>query len=165
MDLDFEKYNQSMQTLRKCKDIIYKELKEYEKEFQFITKEFHSECLEIYGKEKNDPHANEFILIRINLIYDADCKELQIPNIFLDSKLRYQGLGKKIIHEVFKVCKDDGYRLFITDLTQSFYTRLVNKGATIIVLGDVVEITDDTDLWKKSNTSNKMYNFDWFKFN
>ena len=36
--------------------------------------------------------------------------------------------------------------LFLTQMVESFYNRMVRRGARIIEIGDVVEITDDTNL-------------------
>lgn len=132
-------------TISKFKVAILDELKKYFDDFEFEVVVMHGSALLIDGTKKNEA-SNNFHLIRINLINDFEAKEIQIPTIFLPDELKYKGIGKKIISLVYSISIENQYRLFICDLVQSFYNKLVGRGATIIRPYDVVEITADTDL-------------------
>lgn len=126
----------------KFEQIIFNELKMYSN-YTFTVFESHSERLEI--RVIND--FTKDIVFRIVLNIDNEYpKEVQIPIIFLGEDLRYKGIGKKIIYLIYNICKENEYRLFIVDLVESFYNKLVNRGAQIVKPYDVVEITDDTRL-------------------
>lgn len=68
-----------------------------------------------------------------------------LPNIMLPSFLREKGLGLKLISDIYTVCKRTGYRLVLSMMVESFYKRMVARGATIIDF-ETVEINDKTNL-------------------
>lgn len=68
-----------------------------------------------------------------------------LPNIMLPFSLRGKGLGLKLISDIYAVCKRTGYKLQLSMMVESFYKRMVARGATIID-SDTVEINDKTNL-------------------
>lgn len=68
---------------------------------------------------------------------------VDLPNIMLPPSLRKQGLGLKLISDIYAVCKRTGYRLVLSMMVESFYNRMVARGAKIIDF-ETVEINDDT---------------------
>jgi hypothetical protein len=98
--------------------------------------------LEFFGKE-NEKDISEFILIRICFLHNA--REVHIPNICMAEKLKHKGIGKTMISLIFKICEQFEYRLFIVDIVDSFYTRMLRRGA-LRIDEDTVEIINNTDL-------------------
>ena len=92
----------------------------------------------------NKKDAGGTIVIRI--LISNDYKQVQIPNIFMPEFMREKGIGKTLISLIYEVVKDNGYKLFITDLVPNFYKRLVNRGAIICEANEAVQIIDSTDL-------------------
>jgi len=83
------------------------------------------------------------IVLRIYFLHDG--KEVQIPNIMIPSSLSHKGIGKKMISIIYDACKLFGYRLYIVQMVESFYNKLLKRGA-VKIDEDSVEITDDTKL-------------------
>ena len=75
-----------------------------------------------------------------------DQKIVYLTNILLPRDLRGQGIGLKLISDIFLVCEKLGYKLRLTEMVESFYNRMVSRGATIITTLDEVEITPSTNL-------------------
>jgi len=100
-------------------------------------------CIEIYRTSKEEKKERS-ILIRI--VIDRDSKITSIPNIMIPFELNHYGIGKKIMFEIFKVIQKHNYKLYLVQMVESFYNRMVKRGAEIIVPYDVVEITKKTDL-------------------
>jgi hypothetical protein len=83
------------------------------------------------------------MVLRIYFLHNS--KQVQIPNIMIPYALRHKGIGKHIISLIYDVCKVFGYRLFIVQMVDSFYNRLLKRRA-LMIDEDSVEITDDTKL-------------------
>ena len=79
----------------------------------------------------------------IRLLPRREERIVELTNIILPMSLRKKGLGLKIISEIYAVCKRTGYRLFLSMMVESFYKRMVARGATIIDF-ETVEINDNT---------------------
>jgi len=99
-----------------------------------------------YCKDSYRPEEKmDFILLRVLINYTDE--QVYIPNIFLQPFMRYSGLGKKLIYEIFQVTEKEGYGLFITDMVPSFYNKMLNRGALPCnEADDVVMITRETKL-------------------
>jgi len=101
---------------------------------------------EKYETEKKpieDYFKNPGMVLRIYFLHNS--KQIQIPNIMIPYALRHKGIGKHIISLIYDVCNTFGYRLFIVQMVDGFYNRLLKRGAMMID-EDSVEITDDTKL-------------------
>lgn len=77
-----------------------------------------------------------------------DQKIVYLPQIMLPSHLRKQGLGLLLIKQIYDICCKFSYKLRITQMVETFYNRMVARGATVITPFDEVEITDTTNLGK-----------------
>ena len=100
-------------------------------------------CLPIYCVR------NEVSVTRlIKLLPDQEEGIVYLPNIILPTSLRRQGLGLKLISDIYAVCKRTGYRLVLSMMVESFYNRMVARGATSIDF-ETVEINDNTFFGKR----------------
>lgn len=103
--------------------------------------------LDLFAVERLDPGSQrtpQTILV-IRVIFLHELKEIQIPNIFMPDGMRYDRLGKRTLKAIFDTANALSYELFVTDLTRSFYERLVKRRA-LQMSEDCVQITADTDL-------------------
>ena len=73
---------------------------------------------------------------------------VDLPNIMLPPSLRKQGLGLKLISDIYAVCKRTGYRLILSMMVESFYNRMVARGAASVDF-ETVEINDNTFFGKR----------------
>ena len=69
-----------------------------------------------------------------------------ISNIHLNPSNRYQGLGKKLISIIYDVCQRVNYKLHLVQMVESFYIRMLNRGAEVVVPYDTLEINENTNL-------------------
>ena len=89
---------------------------------------------------------NPLKMTRVLLVGVVDQhQEIQIPNIMVPHEMQRNGYGKAMIAAIREVAQRNGYSLFITDLTPSFYRRLLARGGALIN-HEIVEITSKTDL-------------------
>lgn len=63
-------------------------------------------------------------------------------------EFHHNNYGKDLLAIIYQQCKNLGYRLWLIDMVQSFYDRMVKRGAKVIEVNDIVEIDDGTDLSK-----------------
>lgn len=105
--------------------------------------------IEVYGYHKNEykpEKQTQFILIRLFINYKY--QQIQISNIFLPDFMRYKGIGKKLIYEIFAISEKEHYGLFIVDMVYSFYQRMLKRGALPCdECDDVVQIIGETKLF------------------
>jgi hypothetical protein len=73
------------------------------------------------------------------------CKQMQIPTIMMPQSMAHERLGKRTIHALFQVAESCGYQLLVVNMVQSFYERLLKRGAQPADLESVF-ITANTDL-------------------
>lgn len=104
--------------------------------------------LEIRGshrhKYKPDEQAS-FVLLRL-FIY-SEWNQIQITNIFLPDFMRYNGIGKKIISKIFTISEQEQYSLFLVDMVNSFYNKMIKRGAIPCDnCDDAVQIIAETQL-------------------
>ena len=101
-----------------------------------------------YIKKYDIIEDGNFKTIHISLKYGADKNEKIISGIKRISKpgLRVYAGKDELISDIFLVCENLGYKLRLTEMVESFYNRMVSRGATIITTLDEVEISPDTNL-------------------
>lgn len=99
--------------------------------------------LELLIKEKEDS-ISQAVIIRLTVA--EDFKEIHISNIFMPMSMRRQGIGKGLIAKIYEAAKPFGFSLFLVQMTESFYNRMVKRDAVVIQEGDCVQITDQTNL-------------------
>lgn len=111
-------------------------------DYHFVKTE---DTIDIYIKE-NVEKDEEIRLAKIFFLHSSS--QIQIPNIFIGSKLKNKGIGKKIISLIFQFSQQYNYNLFIVDMVESFLKKMIKRGA-IKIDCDTVQITDETDLCHK----------------
>ena len=99
--------------------------------------------LEIRGRETED-ELKKFLMLKL---YIRDDKQIIITNIFIPFIMRKKGFGMKILSIIFELAKKEGYALFITDMVQSFYNKMLQKNA-IQINEETVQITNETKLFR-----------------
>lgn len=84
----------------------------------------------------------------IRLVVDRVQRIVSITNIFIprEPEYQYHNYGKDLIALIYQQCKALGYKLWLVDMVEGFYNRMVKRGATVIEENDIVEINDGTDL-------------------
>jgi GNAT superfamily N-acetyltransferase len=82
----------------------------------------------------------------IRVVVHRETRTVAISNIHLNPSNRHQGLGKKLISIIYDVCKRVNYKLHLVQMVESFYIRMLNRGAEVVVPYDTLEITDTTNL-------------------
>jgi hypothetical protein len=102
--------------------------------------------LELKAVEKDAPERSspQSIMV-LRLIFLHDCNEIQIPNIFMPDCMKRERLGKRAIKAIHDAGATFGYELFVVDMVQSFYERLIVRGA-VRAGHESVQITANTDL-------------------
>ena len=73
------------------------------------------------------------------------CKQMQIPTIMMPHSMVHERLGKRTIQALYQVAEAHGYKLLVINMVQSFFERLVKRGAQEVD-PDSVLITANTDL-------------------
>jgi hypothetical protein len=106
----------------------------------------HRMKLELNAMEKDveEGRRPQSILV-LRIVFLHDLREIQIPNIFMPDCMKRSRLGKRTIKAIHDVGASFDYELFITDLTQSFFDRLLKRGA-VQMNESCVQITAATDL-------------------
>lgn len=100
-----------------------------------------------YYKDKFKPEKqDDFILLRLFIC--NECNQIQISNIFLPEFMKYKGIGKRLIYNVFKISEKERYELFIIDMVNSFYQKMIKRGALPCDgCNDAVQIVSETKLF------------------
>lgn len=93
---------------------------------------------------QNEVSVNSFI----KMVFDREQQIVYISNIFIprNPEYQYHNFGKDLIALIYQQCKAFGYKLWLVNMVEGFYKRMVNRGATVIKENDIVEITVETDL-------------------
>lgn len=99
-----------------------------------------------YYKNEYDPtKLTPFVLLRLFILHD--CSQIHISNIFLPKFMHHKAIGKHLIHNIFNLSKEENYDLFIVDMVDSFYFKMLNRGALPCNgCDDAVKIIDTTRL-------------------
>lgn len=99
-----------------------------------------------YKDEYESEKQTKFILLRF-YIYN-EYRQIQISNIFLPTFMRYRGIGKKLIYTIFTISEKEQYELFIVDMVNSFYQKMIKRGALpCMECDDAVQIVSNTKLF------------------
>ena len=99
--------------------------------------------LEIRGQETED-ELKKFLMLKL---YIRDDKQIIITNIFIPMIMRKKGFGMKILSIIFELAEKEDYALFISDMVQSFYNKMLQKNA-IQINEETVQITNETKLFR-----------------
>lgn len=62
--------------------------------------------------------------------------------------MKHKGIGKKLIYKIFMISEAVHYGLFIVDMVNSFYQRMIKRGAIPCdECDDAVQIVSETKLF------------------
>ena len=106
--------------------------------------QFDGDRLEFVVQEEKDKSTSIMGIIKLTIA--DEFKEIHISNIFLPMTMRRQGIGKGLIASIYEVAKLHQYSLFLVLMTETFFNRMVKRGALVVTEGDCVQITDQTNL-------------------
>ena len=87
---------------------------------------------------------NPVVLIRT--VIDRESRIVAITNIHVQKEHWYNGYGKQLIKDIYTICGRLGFRLLLTEIMPSFYRQLVRRGARVVEVENIVEITRETNL-------------------
>mgnify|MGYP003392671420 FL=1 len=99
--------------------------------------------LEIRGQETEN-ELTKFLMLEL---YIREDKQIIITNIFIPFIMRQKGFGMKILSIIFELAKKENYALFISDMVQSFYNKMLQKNA-IQINEETVQIINETKLFR-----------------
>lgn len=105
--------------------------------------------VEVYGYYKDEYNPEKqanCILLRLFINYEYG--QILISNIFLPDFMRYKGIGKKLIFNLFVISEKETYELFLIDMVESFYQRMIKRSALPCEnCNDAVQIVSETKLF------------------
>lgn len=104
----------------------------------------YNNTIEFYSQNKNDKKKENISLIKIHI--NRESKRIDISNIIIPFALKHNGFGKKILSEIYFITKKHKYKLHLVQMVESFYNRMILRGAKVISELDIVEITQNTKL-------------------
>lgn len=97
--------------------------------------------------ELNGYDNNEIFTLLYFTIVNNEAAEIQIFNIFLPPIMQHHGIGLGMIDIIRTVSFPEGYNIFIVEMVNSFYRRMLKRGALPLDgYNDVVKVTKNTDL-------------------
>lgn len=108
-----------------------------------FTSSFYDSALQINGTE-NKPEGNSIMFIRAGI--NEENGQVYIANLFIPFEFKHQNIGKDMISIVFRSSLNFGYDVFLVDMTDSFYERMLKRGASRCNIPDVLHITANTRL-------------------
>ena len=82
-------------------------------------------------------------VLRAEFLHDE--QHVYITNIFMPRTMTGNRLGKQVIKAMYDACTKHGYTLMIVDMVDSFYRRMLERGAGRID-DDSVQILSSTNL-------------------
>lgn len=92
---------------------------------------------------KNEGDSNTMLLrLGISSLH----REIYVYNLFLPVEDRGLGMGMGIINVLFSFAAAFQYSLVLHSLTDSFYDKMLSRGAMPTSLPDCLIVTDETDL-------------------
>lgn len=116
---------------------------EHFKSFESIEFKTEDNALEIRGQKTE----NELTRFKMLVLYINDNNQIVIPNIYLPETMRKMGLGMKMLELIFFIASQHAYELFIIDMVQSFYNKMLKKGALPVEEYEGVQIINSTRLY------------------
>lgn len=118
------------------------------KHLQKVISDF-SDLLELTSVDVKKPmFCNEYeidAMPLVRLLPFREDKIVKLTNIHIPMNLRYKGLGKLLIKQVFDICQRFNYRLILLDVVDSFSASLKKRNGKFLDY-DTIEITNETIL-------------------
>lgn len=81
----------------------------------------------------------------LRLLFDHHSRQIMVTNILMPPNMKHQRLGKRSIGLLYSVAEAYDYELLVVELVDSFFDRLVRRGA-VAVDDQTVKITSQTNL-------------------
>lgn len=132
------------------KGVLENIIKPYRGYFHKIDISARDNLVELTTQSTKDGYSRA-IVIRISI--SEQYKQISIPNIYIPEAIQHKRLGKKMLAEIFKLGKRYGYDVFLTQMVESFYYKMLNRGAARCDAPDALMLTEYTDLGRE----NKLY--------
>lgn len=109
----------------------------------YFSSSYYDATIQINGIEnKVDGENTMFIRVGIN----KDNKQIYISNLFVPFKLKHQNIGKKLISIIYQSSLEYCFDVFLVDLTEGFYNRMLKRGAVKCDQPDILHIDKKTIL-------------------
>lgn len=108
-----------------------------------FSSSFYDSAIQINGIE-NKPDGDNTMFIRVGI--NKNNEQIYISNIFIPFHLKHQNIGKDMISIIYLSSLDFGFNVFLVDLTEGFYERMLKRGAVKCDQPDILHITEDTKL-------------------
>lgn len=84
-------------------------------------------------------------MLVLRLLFDHGSRQIMVTNILMPQSMKHQRLGKRAIGQLYSVAEAYDYELLVVELVESFFDRLVSRGA-VVVDEQTVKITSQTNL-------------------
>lgn len=110
------------------------------KEYEYSTSTHDS--IQIYAINRKNS-SDKWQLIRLGI--NDNNEQIYISNLHVGN-LKHNGIGKKMISIVYHTGKRHNYDTFLVQLVDSFYERLLRRGALRTNEYDTLMIVDSTNL-------------------
>ena len=108
-----------------------------------FSSSFYDSAIQINGIE-NKPDGDNTMFIRVGI--NKNNEQVYISNIFIPFHLKHQNIGKDMISIIYLSSLDFGFNVFLVDLTDGFYERMLKRGAVKCDQPDILHITENTKL-------------------
>lgn len=92
---------------------------------------------------QNADSTGETIVLR--LLFDHLSRQIKVTNIIMPESMKHQRLGKRVIGQLYSVAEAYDYEMLVVDMVESFFDRLVRRGA-VVIDDETVKITAQTNL-------------------
>lgn len=119
-----------------------------EQDFKFKTINDSNSTITVYGYHINPNDCDkvtEFVMLEFCIIKQPS--QVQIGIILLPDFMKHKNIGKTMISKIFIISKKEQHDLFIFDMTNSFYDKMIKRYALPCDgCDDAVKIIDKTNL-------------------
>ncbi len=107
-----------------------------------IKAEETNQIIELYVQK--DSLKSSFLMLRIGI--SESNKEIYLYNIFLPQEDRGNGIGLGFINVLYQFSQMLNYSLVLHSMTESFYSKMLERGAAPSLSSDCLIITEYTSL-------------------
>ncbi len=108
-----------------------------------FTSSFYDSAIQINGTE-NKPEGTSIMFFRAGI--NKENEQVYIANLFIPFEFKHQNIGKDMISIVYNSSLNFGYDVFLVEMTDSFYERMLKRGASRCNISDTLHITESTRL-------------------
>lgn len=137
----------------KDQEVIYKKdgnhIDFIDKQIERFLKQYINGHPSLFQRHKYIVNKNNELLVdgdlKLRLLINRDDKSIIIPKIMV-SVSKYRGYGKEVLSGIYEIASKHLYKVLLVEMVESFYDKMVKRGAQVIYPYDVVEITSETRL-------------------